>query len=294
MFGLFQNMSHIVGPFYYWKTVLNAGSSPSAALETAPTAVTLSAELRRAMLKLKGQHMADDGAKVDYAAMEQSEGFREYRAVAERLAAVNVSAMEEVERRAFFINVYNALVIHALVYGFVRKSYLGYMLSRKLLYSTAAYDIGGQVYSLDDIEHGVLRGNAQTSSGPTFAAGDPRLSCVVPKDARIHFALNCGAVSCPPISAYKPDTLDRDLTRASKNYIQSTQFAQEGEQTNIVLSRLFLWYRADFGSTDQEVLIWIREHAPDEVAARLQAVLSATPPAYKVTHQEYIWTVNAV
>ena len=287
-------MSHIVGPFYYWKTVLNTFGSQALASETAPTAVTLSAELRRAMLKLKGQHMVDDGARVDYDALEQSEGFREYKLTAERLAGIDLAVMAEDERKAFFINVYNALVIHALVYGFVRKSYLGYMLSRKLLYSTAAYNIGGQVYSLDDIEHGVLRGNAQTSSGPTFAAGDPRLSCVIPKDPRIHFALNCGAVSCPPISAYKPDSLDRDLTRASKNYIQSTAFSDEGGETNIILSRLFLWYRSDFGSTDEDVLTWIRQHAPDEVAARLKAALSADQPAYRITYQEYVWTVNAV
>ena len=67
------------------------------------------------------------------------------------------------------------------------------------------YNIGGHIYSLDDIEHGALRDNqGHPSSGkPRFDEGDPRIRAVCsPLDPRLHFALNCGARSCPPIRVY--------------------------------------------------------------------------------------------
>ena len=58
------------------------------------------------------------------------------------------------------------------------------------------YNIAGHVFSLDDIEHGVLRANTPhpSSSKKPFEKGDPRLEFVMSKvDPRIHFALVCGA-----------------------------------------------------------------------------------------------------
>jgi hypothetical protein len=69
------------------------------------------------------------------------------------------------------------------------------------------YNIGGAVYSLDDIEHGVLRanrGHPAAGGRPQFGPEDPRRRGLVVQelDPRIHFALNCGARSCPPIRVY--------------------------------------------------------------------------------------------
>lgn len=293
MSWIYHNAVHIVGPFYYWKTVLNAAGTGTEHESSSST--SLSAELRRAMLKLKGEYMSDDGSRVDYAGMEKSAGFVEYKTIAQQLAFINLAEMEENERKAFFINIYNALVIHALIYGFVRKSWWGFLISRKLLYSTAAYNIGGLIYSLDEIEHGILRGNATPvlESRPIFREGDPRLPYIVTKDPRIHFALNCGALSCPPISAYKADTLDRDLTKASRNYLQSTQFKGDGSDAEIILSKLFVWYRNDFGLTDKDVLEWVRANGPSEVADRVKAVLDGSS-SIKISYQEYVWSVNSL
>lgn len=76
----------------------------------------------------------------------------------------------------------------------------------------------------DDIEHGILRSNAVAPASigallklpflahPQFKKGDPRRGYAVsPLDPRIHFALVCGAKSCPPIKLYTPDNLDEGL-----------------------------------------------------------------------------------
>nr|XP_054757856.1 uncharacterized protein LOC129263970 [Lytechinus pictus] len=89
-------------------------------------------------------------------------------------------------------------------------------------WKTSSYLIAGQVYSLDDIEHGILRRNKPHPSTKKccFHDDDPRLAYIVDTlDARIHFALNCGAESCPPISVYTEQNLERALDMAAKNYL---------------------------------------------------------------------------
>ena len=79
-------------------------------------------------------------------------------------------------------------------------------------------------FSANDIEHGVLRDNATSPASvgaligvgflkkPQFKEGDKRRAlCVSPVDPRIHFALVCGAKSCPPIKLYTPDNLNDGL-----------------------------------------------------------------------------------
>ena len=276
---------------WYPKCVLNDDSVDETADEA--SAQQLSERLRKAMLRLKAEHMSELGDKVDYETISESAGFTAYVAVASKLRNVKLAELTENERRAFFINVYNSLIIHAIVYGFVRKSYLGAMLARLFLYRTASYNIGGVVYSLDEIEHGILRGNAfsEAENCRPFSDGDIRLNFVVSKDPRIHFALNCGAVSCPPIAAYSADRLGAELDKATKNYLESTNF-DDSDPSVLILSKLFLWYRADFGETDEEVLQWLIAHSSAEMAHKITAAL-AHPPV-KIQYQEYIWGLNVL
>ena len=121
------------------------------------------------------------------------------------------------ERTAFFINVYNAMVVHVTA---AVGPFDGFF-DQLTLFGRYSYDIGGHAYSCDDIEHGVLRGNRpgaaslgalignlKLSRGP-FGPTDPRRYHVcVPMDPRVHFALVCGARSCPPIRTYAAASTD--------------------------------------------------------------------------------------
>ena len=86
-----------------------------------------------------------------------------------------------------------------------------------------------QGYSLDAIEHGVLRLNARPPYRlrRLLAAGDPRRDAAPSRlDPRVHFALNCGAVSCPPIRAYEADGLDPELEATTRRYIRAETSAR--------------------------------------------------------------------
>lgn len=84
------------------------------------------------------------------------------------------------------------------------------------MWTNLAYNVGGLFFTLDEIEHGVLRcnkGHPKDGGQPTFGVkSDARLELVLTHfDPRIHFALNCGAQSCPPIRVYSADKLDKQV-----------------------------------------------------------------------------------
>ena len=117
-----------------------------------------------------------------------------------------------------------------------------------------AYNIGGLVYSLDEIEHGVLRMNKghPNARRQEFEDADPRAQVALTSlDPRIHFALNCGARSCPPIRVYTEDRIDSQLDTASRSFLdQEVSLIKDPvtDKWTLELSKLFLWYGEDFGN----------------------------------------------
>ena len=110
-----------------------------------------------------------------------------------------------------------------------------------------AYDIGGQCFSLNDIENGILRGNKGSMATlymTPFGKGDPRIVHALPEaEPKIHFALNCGAKSCPPIKTFKPDGIDAQLKTATDSYLENDDAVTlEPDKGVIYLSMLFKWY----------------------------------------------------
>merc|ERR1719163_1437312 len=95
--------------------------------------------------------------------------------------------------------------------------------------SGVRYCIGGLALSLDDIEHGILRGSPR-GDARAFGADErerdaaAKRALVVPKAhvaPRIPFALNCGARSCPPIKLYTGDNLEQALALAAAAFCET-------------------------------------------------------------------------
>jgi len=154
-------------------------------------------------------------------------------------------------RIAFWANLYNALVVHCLCLRPLRGSLLFHL----RLFDRVAYRVGRHAYPLNLIENGVLRANrrAPYRLRRPLRASDPRLA-VAPStiDPRIHFALNCGARSCPPIRAYEPESLDEQLDAATRAYLQ-TETRLETEPRRVTLPRLMRLYAVDFGDRDEQL-----------------------------------------
>ncbi|MGF7080372.1 DUF547 domain-containing protein [Mucilaginibacter sp. UYCu711] len=148
------------------------------------------------------------------------------------------------KRLAFWLNLYNGFTQVIL-----RKD-PGRYKSRNSFFSSQQINVAGNWLSLDDIEHGILRhSKIKWSEGylvKLFPSGFEKKFRVEKLDYRIHFALNCGAKSCPPIAFYEPEDIDRQLTMAVKSYLQGE--CSYDSVGNVVHVPAFMgWFRRDFG-----------------------------------------------
>ncbi|MDQ6813795.1 MAG: DUF547 domain-containing protein [Bacteroidota bacterium] len=147
-------------------------------------------------------------------------------------------------KKAFWINLYNAFTQVIL-----SKNPDKYK-NRGAFFGDKQIGIAGRTLSLDDIEHGILRhSKVKWSLGhltKLFPSSFEKKQRVDTVDYRIHFSLNCGAKSCPPIAFYSPDQLNKQLNTATKVYLQGE--AEYNEKENIVaLPAIMGWFRGDFG-----------------------------------------------
>lgn len=148
------------------------------------------------------------------------------------------------QRMAFWINAYNAFTLRAIVDHYPIRSGLFTLQPRNSIrqidgvWTDLTWQAAGRTVTLDDIEHRILR--------PTF------------NDARIHFAVNCASISCPPLAAqpYRAETLDAQLTEAARTFLGSRE-GMRVEGDTLFVSSIFKWYGEDF----------VAEYAPGAPAA---------------------------
>jgi hypothetical protein len=193
------------------------------------------------------KYKSSDGKKINYKSIEKAD-FYNFQVGLKQLNQIQLNQLNEQEKKAFFLNVYNILVIHGfLVYGVPLNFF-----KRLYFYQQLSYRIGGLVYSLNDIEHGILRANR-----PFFLSWfrksflkskDPRsVYSMSTIDPRIHFALNCGANSCPAIYLYEAKNIDNQLEMATKAFVNdSSNVLIQIETQTISISKIFQWYQSDF------------------------------------------------
>ncbi len=262
----------------------------------ARAAVDVSKDLRRRLLALYGTYTNDEGTRVDYQALRASPEFAEYTIAATELQCLqDLSGLTVDERKAFFINIYNSLIIHAKAVG-VR----GW--NRLAFFDLASYQIGTYVLSANDIEHGILRSNTAAPSnvfkrwflgGKWWKEGDPRaaaLSLPGPCDARVHFALNCGANSCPAIRVYDGGNIDFGLNAAARAFVGG---GVEVDGNTVQCSKILQWYRGDFvgEGDDAELLRRLAGYAGDE-EQREELLRVAAASDVRLEYVPYDWGDN--
>lgn len=146
------------------------------------------------------------------------------------------------EKKAFWINIYNAYFL------ILRKEL---KVEKPKIYTEKRINISGYYFSLDDIEHGILRKYRYKYSlgflGNIFAPKLIKQLAVNTMDYRIHFALNCGAKSCPPIAFYYTEKIDLQLDLATQSFLENeTDFLDNKKEVHVTM--LFKWYLKDFGN----------------------------------------------
>ena len=141
------------------------------------------------------------------------------------ISTMPIDQLQEQERKAFLINAYNLLVIKIVSDNYPITS------PQKIsgFFEKIKHNIGSHTWTLSELENNHIRKNYQ--------------------DPRIHFVLNCGAVSCPPITnfTYRPSILDQQLEEQTRLALNDSNFIYQKNEKNY-LSYIFKWYAFDFKS----------------------------------------------
>ncbi|GIL48823.1 hypothetical protein Vafri_5253 [Volvox africanus] len=262
-------------------------------------------DLRQLILELYDKHLSPDGRSVSYGAIRSDPRFNAFVAATAELQKVDLSHLSREELMSFAINLYNALIIHALVaLNLTRMS----SAQRASFFSRIAkYNVGGLDYSADDLENGVLRDNRAGASnlfnllgihrfaGGHWTSADPRLAKVVrPVDPRIHFALVCGAKSCPPIKLYTPSNLEEGLAAAAEAFCAGEVLVDRARR-EVRLSKIFKWYAIDFGADKYGRLsclaAFLSEPAKTDLLEMVRQAKSGGG-SIRVEYKEYDWSLN--
>jgi hypothetical protein len=182
----------------------------------------------------------------------------------------------DTRKKAFWINIYNAFV------QIILTDSPELFDNRGDFYSAKQIIIANQKLSLDDIEHGIIRGSKiKLSLGlikNPFAGSFEKKFRVETVDGRIHFALNCGAISCPYVGIYDYTILNEQLDKSSNIYL--TKGTRVDGET-IYVSSLFSWFRGDFGN-QKDIINFLKK----------QGVLKSDKHPKKMEYNDYDWTLE--
>jgi uncharacterized membrane protein YdjX (TVP38/TMEM64 family) len=207
-------------------------------------------------------------ALVDYRAVKADPA---YAQALDALALARPDSLtSDAERFAFWVNAYNLAAIKAVLDQYPTKSIKdgGSLLSP--IWKKKVVTVARAVYSLDDIEHGVLR--------KAF------------REPRVHFAIACASLSCPdlraePFDAARLDAqLDQQAAAFLSNATKGLKPGADGRTARV--SSIFKWFAGDF-STSGGVAVFIRAKSSPDVAARLGALTDAG-----LSYLDYDWSLN--
>lgn len=201
------------------------------------------------------QHVRSDG-RVSYAGLKVD--MADLQAYLDQLAERPIQPnWSRGEKMAYWINAYNAFTVKLILDNYPLKSITA--LDGGKPWDVKRIQLGGKTYSLNGIENDILR--------PQY------------KDARIHFAVNCAAKSCPQLHnrAYTASNLESLLDKSARAFINNAKFNTLAAD-KVEVSKIFDWYAADFGAS---LPAYLSQYAKTEIS-----------PTAQVSFKEYDWALN--
>jgi hypothetical protein len=228
------------------------------------------------VLALLPQQKAPDPDTTAYSALlgkHVSKGLVDYAGLREQRAALDayLKAAEDARGEhglAFWINVYNASVLRDLLDS--GKKLPAKVTDVKGFFDARKHKVNGAEQTLNELE-GFVRKQW--------------------KDPRVHFALNCGAQSCPPLlpRAFADDKLEATLSELTRTFLDGPGLVLDETKKELRATKLLDWYKEDFAGKDGTLEAFLRKHVTD--AKKLAALDPQS--GWKLAFQDYDWAPNA-
>lgn len=181
------------------------------------------------------------------------------------------------QKKAFWINTYNAYI------QIILTEHPEYFEDRGNFFGKPRIIVAHQKLSFDDIEHGIVRGSKiKLSLGllkDPFVGEFERKLRTKNEDGRVHFALNCGAKSCPLVATYDAKDFNNKIDRVAKSFLHKMSTYNEKENT-VLTTPLFSWFRGDFDGKNG-ILNLLKQY---------EIIPKKSEP--KVEYDNYDWTLS--
>ncbi len=197
----------------------------------------------------------DSYGKVDYEAWNKSqEGINKY---INMLSEHDLKFNSEQSEKAFWINLYNASTIQIVLKNYpinsIREINNGKVWDEKFI------SVNGEFYSLNQIENEILRKKFN--------------------DPRIHFGINCAAISCPKLNnkAFTSSNVNVELEKLTSNFINTNS---KITSNSIVVSKIFDWYKEDF-KQNGGLIDYLNKY-----------LIKKVPKNFQVDYSNYNWNLN--
>lgn len=207
--------------------------------------------------------------RFDYAGLRAAPADRDrLDAYIAALEAVDPATLSREARFAFWANLYNAATIRLVVEEAPEDS-IREIKPHPFAAGPWGMDlvtVDGEVLSLDDIEHDILREEYEA--------------------ALVHYAVNCASIGCPDLRAepWRAEGLQDDLESAARTYINHPRGVSLGED-GLVVSKIYRWYEEDFGGSREGVIAHLLRYAEPSLAEQIRA-------NRQISGYVYDWSLN--
>ena len=205
------------------------------------------------------KYVSEDGF-VNYAAMKKDkaklDNFITYLSITKPL-----SSWSNNKNKAFWMNAYNAYTLKLIVENYPVKSITKINKKGKTAWKIPFAVVGGETYTLDHIEHEILRKTLF--------------------DPRIHVGINCASGSCPKLAnfAFTETNVNNELERLMNVFINDTTRNQLSFK-KVQISSIFNWFQQDF-TKEGSVVDYVNKYAETPVN-----------PKAKISYLTYDWGLN--
>jgi hypothetical protein len=205
------------------------------------------------------QKHVDEFGRVNYIGLQKERNtLNQYL---EQLRKTHPENMPKKASMAFWINAYNAFTVQLILDHYPVNSIKDIQIKGKNAWEIPFIQIHGKTYTLDQIQKEKLG---------AF------------KDARVHFAINCAAKSCPPLAntAFEAINLESSLEARTQLFLNNPKYNTISDE-RLDLSMIFVWYAAEFDQQAGSSLDFIRRYVPIKLKTGI-----------KITFLEYDWALN--
>lgn len=247
------------------ETVTEESEQTSATREAPPTeappSVPSFADTWNTILRT---YVVDEGFRYE-ALLGNDEHKAQLATLVQHVGANDVSSYSRDQQLAFYINAYNILTINSVLELWPVES----VMQEEGFFDARTHRVAGADMTLNALENDVIRDQERF--------GEPR----------IHFAVNCASVGCPPLQreAFTGPNLETLLASASQAFVRASTRLETG-RNRIQATKLFEWFAADFGGADG-----VREF----IASQLEGEDAdfVRRPRTRIQHFDYDWALNA-